>query len=435
MDRMKKILMILVLVYMTYLPGAYGQLTIEECQEMARANYPLVRQYGLVDQTREYSVSNAVRGYLPRFSLSAKATYQSEVTKVPFSLPGMTVEGLNLDQYQVVAEVNQTVWDGGHIRSQKELAKAGAEVGTQQLNVDLYALNDRVNELFFGILLLAEQLKQNVLLYEELQRNFDRISAYMANGVANEADLDAVKAEQINVLQSRTELQATRLAYERMLGFMLGFPLQEAVDGATGGAKINLITPSVKETVELPENAEIKRPELDLFGARFRQLEVQRRRIVAGNRPQIGLFIQGGYGNPGLNMLKNEFSPWYMGGVRLSWNFGGLYTQKNENRQVTVDQDQVGIQKETFLFNTNLQLVQEGSEIGKLRELMRRDDELITLRDRIKVSAEAKVANGTMSVIELLREINAGEQARQTKMLHGIQLLMAIYKQKNTINN
>lgn len=427
--------MIWVLICTLYLPGAYGQLTIEVCQEMAKSNYPLVRQYGLIEQTREYSVANAAKGYLPRFSLSAKATYQSEVTKVPFSLPGITVEGLNLDQYQVVAEVNQTVWDGGHIRSQKELAKAAAEVGTQQLNVDLYALNNRVNELFFGILLLVEQLKQNVLLYEELQRNFDRISAYMANGVANEADLDAVKAEQINVLQSKTELQATRLAYERMLGFMLGSPLQEVVGGATGEGKIDLTTPSVEETVESPENAEIKRPELDLFGARFRQLEVQRRMIVAGNRPQIGLFIQGGYGNPGLNMLKNEFSPWYMGGVRLSWNFGGLYTRKNENRQVTVDQDQVGVQEATFLFNTNLQLMQEGSEIGKLRELMRRDDELITLRDRIKVAAEAKVANGTMSVIELLREINAGEQARQTKMLHRIQLLMAIYKQKNTTNN
>lgn len=427
--------MIWVLICTLYLPGAYGQLTVEVCQEMAKSNYPLVRQYGLIEQTREYSVSNAARGYLPRFSLSAKATYQSEVTKVPFSLPGITVEGLNLDQYQVVAEVNQTVWDGGHIRSQKELAKAAAEVGTQQLNVDLYVLNDRVNELFFGILLLAEQLKQNVLLYEELQRNFDRISAYMANGIANEADLDAVKAEQINVLQNRTEIQATRLAYERMLAFMLGFSFQNMTDGATGSVKIDLIAPSVENTIESPESAEIKRPELDLFGARFRQLEVQRRMIVAGNRPQIGLFIQGGYGNPGLNMLKNEFSPWYMGGVRLSWNFGGLYTRKNENRQVTVDQDQVGVQEATFLFNTNLQLMQEGSEIGKLRELMRRDDELITLRDRIKVAAEAKVANGTMSVIELLREINAGEQARQTKMLHRIQLLMAIYKQKNTTNN
>lgn len=427
--------MILVLICTLYLPGAYGQLTIEVCQEMAKANYPLVRQYGLIEQTREYSVSNAARGYLPRFSLSAKATYQSEVTKVPFSLPGITVEGLNLDQYQVVAEVNQTVWDGGHIRSQKELAKAAAEVGTQQLNVDLYALNDRVNELFFGILLLTEQLKQNVLLYEELQRNFDRISAYMANGVANEADLDAVRAEQINVLQNRTEIQAARLAYERMLAFMLGFSLQEIQSGATGGVSVGLVMPSFEETLESPKNAGIKRPELDLFGARFRQLEVQRRMIIAGNRPQIGFFIQGGYGNPGLNMLKNEFSPWYMGGVRLSWNFGGLYTRKNENRQITVDQDQVGIQEATFLFNTNLQLMQESSEIAKLRELMRRDDELITLRNRIKVSAEAKVANGTMSVMELLREINAGEQARQTKMLHRIQLLMAIYKQKNTTNN
>lgn len=432
---MKKFLVIWVLVSGMYLPDLYGQLTIEACQEKARANYPLVRQYGLIEQTREYSVSNAARGYLPRFSLSAKATYQSEVTKVPFSLPGMEVDGLNRDQYQVVAEVNQAVWDGGHIRTQKELAEVGAEVGTQQLNVDLYALNDRVNELFFGILLLAEQLKQSVLLYEELQRNFDRISAYIANGVANQADLDAVKAEQINVLQNQTELKATRRAYERMLGFMIGHSLQETVNGASVNLGFDLAVPPVEGTAGFSEKADVNRPELDLFGAQRRQLDVQRKMIAAANRPQIGLFVQGGYGNPGLNMLKNEFSPWYMGGVRLSWNFGGLYTRKNENRQISVNQDYVDLQKATFLFNTDLQLIQESSEIVKIRELMKRDDEVIVLRDNIKVSAEAKVANGTLSVIELLREINAGEQARQAKMLHKIQLLMAIYKQKNTTNN
>lgn len=430
---MKRLIIIWILAFGFCSPGVYGQLTVEACHEKARANYPLVKQYGLIEQTRDYTVSNAARGYLPRFSLSAKATYQSEVTKVPVTIPGMTIEGLNKDQYQAVAEVNQTIWDGGNIRSQKRLAEAGAEVAVQQLNVDLYALDDRVNQLFFGILLLAEQLKQNVLLYEELQRNFDRVTAYITNGIANSADLDAVKAEQLTVLQNRTELLATREAYERMLAFMIG--VLPGQSGTEEKVVLDLVTPVIGEAGVLPGIDGMKRPELELFGAMFRQLEERRRMITVGNMPQLGFFVQGGYGNPGLNMLKNEFSPWYVGGVRLSWNFGGLYTKKNENKLITVEQDNVDLQKEVFLFNTNLQVTQENADIIKIRELMKRDDELIALRDNIKASAEAKVANGTLSVIELLREINVGEQARQTKMLHGIQLLMAIYKQKNTLNN
>lgn len=430
---MKRLIIIWILAFGFCSPGVYGQLTVEACHEKARANYPLVKQYGLIEQTRDYTVSNAARGYLPRFSLSAKATYQSEVTKVPVTIPGMTIEGLNKDQYQAVAEVNQTIWDGGNIRSQKRLAEAGAEVAVQQLNVDLYALDDRVNQLFFGILLLAEQLKQNVLLYEELQRNFDRVTAYITNGIANSADLDAVKAEQLTVLQNRTELLATREAYERMLAFMIG--VLPGQSGTEEKVVLDLVTPVIGEAGVLPGIDGMKRPELELFGAMFRQLEERRRMITVGNMPQLGFFVQGGYGNPGLNMLKNEFSPWYVGGVRLSWNFGGLYTKKNENKLITVEQDNVDLQKEVFLFNTNLQVTQENADIIKIRELMKRDDELIALRDNIKASAEAKVSNGTLSVIELLREINVGEQARQTKMLHGIQLLMAIYKQKNTLNN
>jgi Outer membrane protein len=420
---MKKIIILFIVVLNCHFSIGYAQLTIESCQEKAKNNYPLVKQYGLIEQTKEYNLSNANKGYLPQFTLSGKATYQSEVTKIPVTIPGVTIKGLNKDQYQSVLEMNQTIWDGGVIQSQKQLTKTGSEVEKQKNDVDLYTIKDRVNQLYFGILLFEEQLIQNSLLQKELTRNYNQIATYMDNGIANQADLDAIKVEQLNAVQRKTEIDSSRKAYRQMLSALIG---EEITEGTT------LIKPDTNLQLQ---SSTINRPELQWYEAQYNNLEIQKKLLNAKNMPKLGLFVQGGYSNPGLNMLKSEFSAYYVGGVRLSWNFGGFYTIKNDRKQIEASKSKLKTLEETFLFNTNLQITQQNSEIEKLSDLMKHDDEIITLRDNIKKSAEAKVENGTLSVTELLREINAGDQVRQTKTLHQIQLMMAIYNLKNTTNN
>ena len=201
------------------------------------------------------------------------------------------------------------------------------------------------------------------------------------------------------------------------------------------GEKINNNTILTKPDIaEYILSEEINRPELQLFALQTQLLETQKNMLLSKNLPKFGLFIQGGYGNPGLNMLKNSFDPYYIAGVRMSWNFGSLYTKKNERKQINIEQSTIGIQKETFLFNTKLQMSQEKGEINKYKKLMKDDDEIIRLRTNIRKAAEAKVANGTLSVIEFLREVNAEEQAKQNKILHETQLLMATYNLKYTTN-
>ncbi|WP_321519036.1 TolC family protein [uncultured Bacteroides sp.] len=421
---MKKVAFLLTIIISSAFSPIYGQLSINDCYKKAQANYPLVKQYGLIEQSKAYSLSNADKGYLPQFALSAKASYQSEVTKLPITLPNVVIKGLNKDQYQSVLEVNQSVWDGGVIQNQKKITEASSTVEKQKLDVDMYVINDRINQLFFGILLLDEQIKQNVLLQDELKRNYGQISSYVANGIANQADLDAVKVNQLNTAQRKVELEATRKAYREMLAAMIGEPIKEDT---------YLAKPSAAESASLSET--INRPELQLFDAQNNLYETQKGMINSKNMPKLGLFVQGGYSNPGLNMLKSEFSPYYVAGARLSWNFGGLYTKKNEKKLLENSQQNIAIQKETFMFNTNLKMTQQNNEIEKMKQLMRDDDEIIRLRTNIKKSAEVKVEHGTLSVTELLREINSEDQAKQNKVLHEIQLLMSIYNYKNTTNN
>lgn len=421
---MKKVAFIITLAFICLHAPIYGQLSIDDCYKKAQANYPQVKQYGLIEQSKEFNISNANKGYLPQVSFSAKATYQSAVTKLPITLPNVTIEGLNKDQYQSVVEVNQSIWDGGVIRNQKKITEASSAVDKQKLDVDMYAINDRVNQLFFGILLLDEQIKQNLLLQDELKRNYNQISAYITNGIANQADLDAVKVNQLSTAQRKVELDATRKAYREMLSALIGEEIKEGT---------SLVKPSFAEETSL--SSTVNRPELRLFEAQSNLFETQKSMVDAKNLPKLGVFVQGGYGNPGLNMLKNEFTPYYIAGARLSWNFGSLYTKKNDKKLLDNNLQNVAIQKETFLFNTNLKMTQQSNEIDKIKQLMRDDDEIIRLRTNIKKASEVKVEHGTLSVTDLLRDINSEDQAKQSKVLHEIQLLISIYNYKNSTNN
>lgn len=414
----------LLVISLLALPGVRAQsLTLEECRQKAQANYPLVVQYDLVEKSKEYNLGNASKGYLPQFSLTGKATYQSDVTGLPIQLPDVNIKALSKDQYQVMLELNQTLWDGGDIRYQRKQIKATSEIDRKQLNVDMYALNDRVNQVYFGILMLDENLKQNRLLQDDLQRSNQQVSAYIAGGIANQADLDAVKVEQLNARQSETELMASRDAYIQMLSLLTGEDI---------GRETTLLKPVTEEATG---SGEINRPELSLFDAQRESLNVTESTLRVRNLPHLGVFVQGAYGNPGLNMLKNEFTPFYIAGMRLTWNFGGLYTLRNDKRVIGNNRRKLLSNREVFLFNTRLQATQENSAIRSVRALMREDDEIIALRVNIRKAAEAKVANGTLTVTDMLREITAESLARQTKALHEVQLLMNIYQWKHTTNN
>ena len=430
---MKKLILFPMVLLLCQLSVKAQSLTIETCQEKAKANYPLVKQYGLIEQTAQYNVSNANKGYLPQLSISAKATYQSAVTQIPSSLGDVlskltgkpfSFPALPKDQYQAVIEATQVIWDGGVISTQKKITNLSKEVEKQKLEVDLYALKDRVNQLFFGILLLNEQLKQNDILKNDLLTNYNRLNAFKQNGIAYQADLDALNVEQLNANQREADLKSTRKSFSIMLSALTGLDISDR----TELTKPDLSLAVLKETSN-------HRPELRLFEAQNNLYESQKSLLDAGNRPRIGAFVQGGYGQPGLNMFTTGFSPFYIGGIRFSWNISGLYSQKNNLNKIDISKKTVDIQKETFEFNNNIVTRQQQTEIEKLQSTLANDDEIIRLRRNIKKAATSKLENGTASVSDLIRELNAENQAIQLKSLHEIQLLMNVYQLKNNINN
>ncbi len=397
-------------------------ITIEECQQKAQDNYPLIKQYELISLAEKYTLDNLTKNYLPQISLNGQASYQSDVTKVMVDVPGMDIPIMDKDQYKLTLDVSQLVWDGGATRSQTQIQKANTELEKKKVEVNLYSVRDRVNQLYFGILTIDEQLKQLQVLTSDLQTNYTMVKAMLKNGVAMVSDLDLIQVELLSTDQKKIELNSLRSAYVKMLSLFISENLIESTQ---------LETP--QEFIDF--QAEIKRPELELYEKQRSLYNAQEGSIKAKNMPKFSLFLQGGYGKPGLNMLDPNFKTFALGGIRLSWNFGNLYTKKNEERLIETDINSVNVQEETFLFNTNVQLTQMQNEIQKYKKLMAKDEEIISLRNRVKIAGESKYKNGIYQMNDLISDINAENQARVLQSLHKMQHLQSIYNYKYTQGN
>ena len=404
-------------------------LSISRCYELARANYPLIHQHGLIEQAEQFHLSNIGKSWLPQLAINAKASYQSDVTELPFNrkqlsslMPGANIPSLSKDQYQIVAQVDQTIWDGGNARSSRALTRAEATANKKALESELYALNQRINDLYFGCLLQDELIHQNSLLQKDLQTNINRITSMIRNGVANQSDLESMQVELLNAQQRAIELKTGKKTFLQMLAAFIGRPITE---------DYLLKVPDLPDT---STSSLINRPELQAFEARDELLASRNRQLTAGLMPRFSAFVQGGFGRPALNMLSNDFDPFYVAGVRLTWNLGKLYTLKNDRRTIEANRQSLNVERETFLFNTRLQLLQQDTEIQKMNDLIQADKEIIRLRNNIKKAAEVKLSNGVIAVTDLIREINAEDQARQAASTHHIQHLKNSYDRIHTTN-
>lgn len=398
-----------------------GKLSVDSCYAMAKRNYPLLKQYALIEKSREYSLENAAKGTLPQLNLAGQATYQSEVTKIPISLPNLEIPTLSKDQYKLYAEVAQPITDLFTVKYQKELIKSNAEVEGQKIEVELFKIKERINQLFFGIILVDAQIQQTELLKKDIQLGIDKTNAAITNGTALKSSANALKAELLKANQRIIEFKAARKGYLDMLSLFIHQQLDD---------NVVLEKPAV-----LAVSSSINRPELRLYSAQQRTFEVQNKLITARNLPRASLFLQGGYGKPALNVLNNAFDLYYIGGLRLNWNLSGYYTAKNERKILSINQDIIGLQRETFLFNTNLNLKQQNAELSKLQELIASDSEIIQLRESIKNTAKNQLDFGTVTSNDYITYLNAEDQAKQGLLLHQIQLLMAQYNYQTTSGN
>lgn len=395
----------------------YAQITVEECYVLAEKNYPQIKKSSLIEKSFEYTISNANMGYVPKIIFSGRASYQSDVTKIPFDFPGIPI--LSKDQYRVAVDVVQPLWDGGKISAEKSRIEAEKKVEQDSLEVQLYSLKSRINQLFFGILLIDEQIKQNDIYIQDIARTYKTIENSIRNGIANRSDLDRVKLEQVKAEQRKLQLLSAKKSYVILLEAMTG----RKIDGG-------LKKPDAYE----PADYTIYRPELKLFKSQSEMLDSQKKMIKSSFMPVFDVFFTAGYGRPGFDMLQDKFQPYYIAGVQFQWPLMGFYTADKSNKLIELNKMKINIDKETFLFNVNNDISKQKNEIERIKNLIVYDKEIIDLRRNIRKVSERAVKGGTMSVNDYMEEVSAEHMAVQTKILHEIELINAVYEMKNIIN-
>ncbi len=422
---MKKIMISLALIMLSSVSRAQ---TLEECQQAAEKNYPLIKQYGLIAKTTQLTVKNIQKGWLPQVTASAQATYQSAVTAWPESMQtmyqqmGLNMKGLSKDQYKIGIDLQQTIYDGGAISSQRNIAQKEGKVQEAQTETDLYQVRRRVNEMYFSLLLLNEQIQLNEDVKALLQSSEKKLSAMVKGGTAATSDLDNVRAERLSVEQQNENLKQQKLMLQRMLSVFCGFEVN------------NTQKPKPIQIASLVN----KRPEMRLYNSQLELTEAKEKALDTQLRPKLGLFAQGFYGYPGLNMFEDMMNrKWSLNGIvgiKLSWNVSAFYTHKNDKARLSAQREMIENAREVFLFNNKLEEIQQNENINRYQTMMKSDDEIIVLRTNVRKAAESKLAHGIIDVISLLREINNENAAKTQQTIHKIDMLKEMYNLKYTNN-
>jgi len=396
--------------------AAADKLTLDECHKLARENYPAIKQFDLIKRAENFTLENANTKYYPQFSINANALYLSDYPTIMGQTP------VPKDQYHTTLTATQVIWDGGNIEASKKITRAQAAIELQGNEVLMYSLNERVNRLFFGALLMTEAMRQNDILQADIGVAIRQIENRIAGGVANDFDLSLLKVELLKARQNKTAMESVRTSFIRMLSKFVGFEI------------------SNPDSLEVPKNIDVRavvinRPELKYYDERSKLFDAKREAVNAALMPSIGLFGGAGYGRTNFDMASTDFGFYGLVGIQVSISFGDYYTEQNEKLKLVAQKKSVEAERETFLFNTELDLTEKDEEILKFDKLIGEDSEILQLRESIKKAALSRMSNGVITSRDYIKELNAYDLAAQDSIYHKLQKLSAQYTRKHITND
>lgn len=421
---------IILLICLLSFGSLSARLTIEDCVTQAEANYPLIKKYNLTEATARIDLSDINRSWLPRIGAYGQATIQNVVPSFPGALKsaleqmGQEMRGLGKMQYKLGVDISQMIYDGGASKASRDIIRTQKDVKRAALEVEMYAVRERVENLFFAILLCDEQIAQNEITRTLLQSNADRLRSMVVNGTAMQSDLDMVEAQLLTVGQNITQAQSAVKGYREVLALFTG----------ENPESIDLIWPED----EMPLTNRSDRPELRLFDRQLAANQASDRMANTALIPKIGFFAQAYYGYPGFNyfqsMINRDMSFNILAGVKVSWNIDSFYTRKNSSLKTRLNAGNITADRELFIFNSNLLTASQTQAIEGLRKVTEDDARIISLRANVRRAAESQLENGVIDATALLTKISDENLAQLNATYHKIQLLQEIYKLKYTLN-
>ena len=401
------------ILFNTSISQNHETLSLENCYNEAIKNYPLSKQFELYSSSSDIEYENINKNYLPNFEINGQVSYQSEVTEIPINMSGVNIPSLNKDWYKITMDFKQVIYDANMTKTQKEINRKDLLINKQNIEIELYKLKERINNVFFSIVLLKEKLKLLNVFNNEIQEKLFNVQSGVKNGVLLSSDENVLKAELIKIDQKKTEVETSLSSSVKILSQLTSIDIS---------INTELTLPQIQITPDLLFNNRLE----------YKLLDLQKNKIISLKKmlnvnilPKIFGFGQFGYGRPGLNLLLNDFDTYYIIGAKLSWRPWDWKKSENQNKILDIQSDIIDTQKETFDKNFRISLETAMTEIGKYKILIQKDHEIIELRKQISKTASARFDNGVISSTDLVTELNAETQARLNLQTHILQLIQA----------
>ena len=403
-------------IFFLFLAGAslksQEALSLSTCFQLAEANHPTSRQAQLHGAILEARQSQLNRNYWPHLGMQGQATWQNEVTvvNIPLNIPGFEVPTPPREQFRVVAEVNQSIYDGGSTRLLKEAANAQQSASIQQSKSDLHRIRLQVHQLYFGILLQREQYQVLELVRSELNRRQQQLTELYQGGIVQRKDLDLLEVELLKHDQSITQNRIQEATLRENLGRLIGKEI-------TADTPLQLPTESI--------GAEETRAEWALFDAQDAGLQAQADLVSSRRLPRLGVFAQGGLGQPGFNMFDPDPAPLFMAGARLQWNLGAFYLDSPDREVIRLNREVVRQQENAFRQGLDIQVTQASAQADAYSSFLDSDIEILAKRTRIKETATIQLEEGIITTPDYLKEVDAWYQANLNMNIHRIMAVQA----------
>ncbi len=401
-------------LFLLFLPMTFmaqQSITLDECFDLVSKNFPLARQSDLLENQLQFDMEALEKGKLPQLDVNAQASYQSDVTSLPIQLPNATIDPPNKDQYRVTLDVNQLIYNGGQINALAKVTEAKGKVGQQEVAVNLYQLKNQVNQLYLSVLLLQENRTLLNAKEKQLMTRLNEVNSGVKFGMLLPSSADALEVELLKIKQNYAELDHSKAGLLDRLSLLIGKELNN---------NVALQRPEVVMDFDTDSN----RPELALFELQKEQVQFSTELLSKSKLPKLSAFAQGGYGNPGLNMLDNSFNTFYMTGLRLNWNVFDWNKNKTEKQSLQINKEIINTQKETFELNNYVELTALLSEINKINELISYDEAIIPLREKMVKTAESQLKNGVITSSAYITEFTNLYEAKNNLALHKTQMLL-----------
>jgi outer membrane protein TolC len=375
---------------------------------------PQYRQLALLETQNDLKTKNISTAWLPSLDINGSYTWQSEVVELTdaIPIPGVTLPEMPHYNYKVTLDIKQNIYDGGVTKSRKELERATFETSKQQVEVELNMMKERVNAVFFYLLVLQQQEWTVQIMLNELMEKRRVVESGVENGVLMESDLDVMDAEILKVEQQLSEINISWKTAVEMLEKLINEEIK------------------VETIFEIPDvdfqlDAELQRPEYQLFDLQMLNLDASKSLARTQRKPKMYVFGTLGIGNPALNFFKDELRGYYIVGAGLHWNIWDWSKTSREREVLTIQQDIIQTKKESFDKNLRIKLDEQASSIEKLEESIEKDQQIVALREKISASSSSRLKNGVITSADYITDLNAETISRIRLETHKIQLVQS----------